>query len=344
MKNLKKRLVVIGVSIMTAALIGGCGVKADIEVKDNTLAMDSITYYTAKEFDLLQTDENFNNDDYELIKIGTNEFFKKKEKTHEAESFNEINKEYGAKILGKDKIILPLNPLSDIDLRGIGLGDGLTFIDIKVKVPFKITYTNGTKLDDNTVATDRIELKNLIILGNKKYETGTNISVKVDRTKRALENKQIFGYYDIVSNLSGITQLNLDSADGVLTTAYQISPKGTKYEFNPYGGCWVARNLHIKVINDKSFARAEDGKYTLHVETMNGNSKDYTYYVDVTNPTVKVVNERIKCIDKKKNGYASGIRFIKVNNKVVKNRYKVKKGDIIVVADKADNFTKMTVK
>lgn len=138
------------------------------------------------------------------------------------------------------------------------------------------------------------------------------------------------------------TRLIAESSDGILESVKQTYG-GVDKNVTPYSRFEFANDV-VSTENKSTKYDAKNGKYVIGVTLSSGVKKTVTYYIDTKSPAVSIKNGVLKCKDNKKDGYASGIKSMTVNGKSAKNGCKVKKGDKIVVKDKAGNVTKKTVK
>lgn len=220
-------------------------------------------------------------------------------------------------------------------------------LNIKVKVPFSIGATNGTKLDDHTVrfTKDNFEYNNTndiyntaYIIKDDKLLKGNNISITAckvysfDEVIKEIEQGDIFNKQ---------IYIRVNSSDGLIKSIDKIY-NNRVYSVYPYSNSIVS-----SCISKDNYGRTvtkTDGKYKITVTLFSGASKTIDFYIDTEKPDIEIINGKLKCKDKKKNGYASGINNITINGKKVKNGININKlrknnrALVIRAEDKAGNI------
>ena len=224
----------------------------------------------------------------------------------------------------------------------------MEFMHTKVTVPFKIGYTNAELVDDNSVKTDKSD-STIFISKSDSVKTGKDLKIKLLSSKKEIKNGKIYGNSSLVAKIKegNLTVTKPDSIYISSDDSFIESASLNGVEFNPYEGTSLLPILDVNNSNGSlSFntITPKDGKYTVKAKLISGVEKSCTYYIDTKKPVVKVKAGKLSISDKKKDGYASGIKSITVDGKVSKNGASVKKGSKVVVKDKAGNVTKLTVK
>lgn len=226
-----------------------------------------------------------------------------------------------------------------------GISPDFDDLKITVSLPFDVKYTNGILIDSNTVEFSNTEENTFFATANDA-QAGSDLQFRLcgyvgfnDEEYYAkpvtIKNNAILGEKDLkfTKKVSGgmfATPKWIEgySKDSFITIA-KYTVKGKSSEFNPY--CELAiQNV--------------DGLRKITARLASGKSATLKFYVDTHKPTVSVKSGKLRVSDKKYDGYASGIKSIKKNGKTAKNGCSVKKGDKIIVTDKAGNVTKKTVK
>lgn len=314
-------------------LLTGCGFQADISVnKDMTVDQTGGLLYTPKEMKRLGE----NTDELKKVKYDGKTYYADIET--EKGSWKDWNED--GHHITNNTVALSIANTQDV-LK-------LEFMDVTVHVPFKVEYTNGTVIDDNTVNFKDPDFTTLIVSGEKGVLKGKDIAFYDTVTEEVIKDGHIFSATELAhvsaKNGVGLDKIKVESFDSVIESATLIHGED-ETEFCPYAGTNVIDvTPSMKVENKKVTITGGDGKYKIKAKAVSGAEETLTYYVDTKFPTITVKDGKLTFKDKSVNGFSSGIKSATVNGKKVKSGCKVKSGDKIVVTDKAGNKSKKTVK
>lgn len=322
------------ISLFSILTLNGCGIESDVTINDDkTVTAKSSMYLNENEYSSLGESDT-STDEYEKVNRDGKVYYKGEEDVDKS-TWSDMNIS-GNKIT-KDLVVLSMST-DNSPLK-------FDFVDITVKVPFDVKYTNGEIVDSSTIKFNKTDVDNIFISSNDSVVDGKDIKFLSSKSNKELKNKAILGvsdlYYKSSDGTNKCCNIKVDSDDGLVVESFI-----NDFSFNGYSGNNIADKMSVFTdsINNKVKVNAKNGKYTVSAKLMSGSEKSLIYYVDTESPTISVKNNKLKCFDKKKDGYSSGIKSIKVNGKVVKNGVTVKRGNKVVVTDKAGNITKKTIK
>lgn len=197
-------------------------------------------------------------------------------------------------------------------------------VDIKVQVPFIVGVTNGIKVDDHTVIFNTDVIKNKFSNREEDYFIAYILSDTNLTDSSLVKEVKLKGYreYDVKESSKEIKNNGIyDDTLCIYVDAKECFPINVIETYLDKTYTYYPFSDSINITHNKKV----DGKHIFQVTVSNNQIDTITFYVDTRKPYIKIKNDKIYGVDKKKDGYASGISYIEVNDKKVINGYSLQK-------------------
>lgn len=196
--------------------------------------------------------------------------------------------------------------------------DESQFFEITMETGEKILFTNGKKKDDKAFfsSEDLPDDEIMYVITDKSVLKNHKVRVRNGKTKKTVKDGSI------VNNMVSF----MPWSDTAVITHVDCT--------------YNDDTLILVSLSGEAVECTANGKYDVAITTLDNKKTHIAFYIDTEKPVVSIKDNKLKVKDEKKDGYASGIKSIKLNGKKVKNGAKIPKGKYTIkVTDKAGNTT-----